>query len=358
MDDRLALLGFNLVDGLGPVKVNSLISYFGSPLNAWGASIKEVLEVSGIGERIAQALLRVKRERLLERELELMDRNGISFLTILDEGYPRLLKEIGNPPPVLYIKGSLRESVLTLAIVGTRRPSPYGRRVAREMGRELASSGVCVVSGLARGIDSEAHKGALEGGGVTYAVLGSGLLNLYPPELKGLADEIASTGALLSEYPLLTPPLPGNFPRRNRVISGLSRGVLVVEAPLKSGAMITVSYALDQGRDVFAIPGSIYSPKSEGPNLLIQQGAKPILRSEDILEEYGIRASFTKRGRNNLDISEEEKRILDKLAVGEVFSIDALFYDDVIFEKFAIITMLELKGYLKRVEGNKIIRIK
>lgn len=358
MDDRLALLGFNLVDGLGPVKVSSLISHFGSPLNAWGASIKEVLEVSGIGERIAQALLRVKRERLLERELELMDRNGISFLTILDEGYPRLLKEIGNPPPVLYIKGSLRESVLTLAIVGTRRPSPYGRRVAREMGRELASSGVCVVSGLARGIDSEAHKGALEGGGVTYAVLGSGLLNLYPPELKGLADEIASTGALLSEYPLLTPPLPGNFPRRNRVISGLSRGVLVVEAPLKSGAMITVSYALDQGRDVFAIPGSIYSPKSEGPNLLIQQGAKPILRSEDILEEYGIRASFTKRGRNNLDISEEEKRILDKLAVGEVFSIDALFYDDVIFEKFAIITMLELKGYLKRVEGNKIIRIK
>lgn len=358
MDDRLALLGFNLVDGLGPVKINSLVSYFGSPLRAWNASTREILEVSGIGEKTVQALLEVKRERLLERELELMDKNGISFLTILDENYPPLLKEIDNPPPVLYLRGSLKEGVLTLAIVGTRRPSPYGRKVAREFGKELASLGVCIVSGLARGIDSEAHRGALEGKGITYAVLGSGLLNLYPPELKGLADEIASTGALISEYPLLTPPLPQNFPRRNRVISGLSRGVLVVEAPLKSGAMITVSYALDQGRDVFAIPGSIYSSKSEGPNLLIQQGAKPVLKTEDILEEYGIRASSNKIGPNNLDISEEERRILDKLTVGEVFSIDALFHGDVIFEKFAIITMLELKGYLKRVEGNKIIRLK
>ncbi|MBC7240557.1 MAG: DNA-protecting protein DprA, partial [Chloroflexi bacterium] len=173
------------------------------------------------------------------------------------------------------------------AIVGTRRPSLYGRKVARELGRDFALSGLCVVSGLARGIDSEAHRGALEGNGITYAVLGSGLLRLYPPEFKGLAEEIASNGALLSEYSLLTPPMAQNFPRRNRIISGLSDGVIVVEAPLKSGAMITASYALDQGRDVFAVPGNIYSPKSVGPNILIQQGAKPVLKSSDVLEEYG-----------------------------------------------------------------------
>ncbi|MCS7234180.1 MAG: DNA-processing protein DprA [Synergistetes bacterium] len=358
MDDRLALLGLNLVEGLGPVKISSLIAFFGSPLDAWNASLKEVLQVPGIGEKIAQALLKVKKEKLLERELELMDKWGISFLTLLDEGYPVLLKEIENHPPVLYIKGSLKNDVLTLAVVGTRKPSPYGRKVAREFSKFLASSGVCIISGLARGIDSEAHKGALEGGGTTYAVLGSGILNLYPPELKGLAEEIASRGALLSEYPLFTPPLSGNFPRRNRIISGISKGVLVVEAPLKSGAMITVSYALDQGRDVFAVPGSIYSSKSEGPNLLIQQGAKPALKPEDILEEYGVKMSFAKRDGNILDISEEERRILDKLPVGEVFPIDNLFYDDANCGKFAIITMLELKGYLKRVEGNKVIRVK
>jgi len=318
--------------------------------------MKELLQVPGIGEKTAGALREIKRKGLLDREVELMDREGITFLTLLDEGYPSLLREIRWPPFVLYLKGFLKEGIKNIAIVGTRRPSLYGRKVARELGRDFALSGLCVVSGLARGIDSEAHRGALEGNGITYAVLGSGLLRLYPPEFKGLAEEIASNGALLSEYSLLTPPMAQNFPRRNRIISGLSDGVIVVEAPLKSGAMITASYALDQGRDVFAVPGNIYSPKSVGPNILIQQGAKPVLKSSDVLEEYGIEVSFIEGDSKNSDISEEEKRILDKLPIGEAFFIDNLFFDDVNCEKFAIITMLEIKGYLKRIEGNKIVR--
>ncbi len=357
MDDRLALLGLNLVEGLGPKRIASLISFFGSPSRAWDATAEEILEVPGMGERIAQVFLQVKRDGLLERELEIMEREGIGFLTILDEGYPSLLKEIKDPPPVIYVKGELSDS-FNLAIVGTRKPSPYGRKVAREFAKEIALRGVCVVSGLARGIDSEAHRGALEAEGLTYAVLGSGLLKVYPPELKGLAREIEDKGALISEYPLLTPPLSQNFPRRNRIISGLSRGVLIVEAPLKSGAMITVFYALEQGRDVFAIPGSIYSPQSEGSNLLIQQGAKLVMKPDDLLEEYGAMGRFYKNRQNNLDISEEEKRFLDKLPIGEVLSIDALFYNDTSSKNYAIITVLELKGYLKRVEGGKIMRLR
>lgn len=357
MDDRIAILGLNLVDGLGPVRISMLLSFFGSFSAIWEANAGDLLQVQGIGERIAMSFSKVKREGLLDRELELLEKEKVSFVTIIDEGYPSLLRSIRNPPPVLYFRGVLKEAE-SIAIVGTRRPTQYGRRIAREFARELALSGFCVVSGLARGIDSEAHRGALEGEGLTYAVLGSGLLRIYPPEMKGLAEEIAENGALISEYPLLTPPLSQNFPRRNRIISGLSRGVLVVEAPVKSGAMITVSYALDQGRDVFAVPGSIYSPQSEGPNLLIQQGAKPVMTAGDLMEEYGVRKAFSGKSYNNLDISEEERRFLDKLPVGEVFSIDSLIYNDDSYGNFAIITLLDLKGYIRRVEGGKIVRIK
>ncbi len=357
MDDRLALLALNLVNGLGPRRIMSLISYFGSPLEAWKASASELRGVPGIGKKIIGAILKVKDGGLLERELELLEKEEIGFITILDEEYPSFLREIDSPPPVLYFKGDLPEG-LGLAVVGTRRPTPYGRRIARDFSKKLASSGIVIVSGLARGIDSEAHKGALEGKGKTYAVLGSGLLNIYPPELKGLANNVALNGALISEFSLLSPPVPQNFPRRNRIISGLSRGVLVVEAPLKSGAMITASFALDQGRDVYAVPGSVFSSKSEGPNLLIQEGAKPILKPEDLLEEFGVSCNCLDKSSPNSDLSAEERRFLNKLPIGETLPADVLFYNESAPYGCAILTLLEVKGYIRRVEGAKITRLR
>ncbi|MCD6363222.1 MAG: DNA-processing protein DprA [Synergistetes bacterium] len=356
MDDRLALLALNLVDGLGPRRIYALVAYFGSPLTVWEADISDLKGVPGIGSKLAEAIVKARRSGLFEKELELLEKEDIGFLTTLDDEYPSMLREIELPPPVLYLKGEISND-RKLAIVGTRRPTQYGRKIAHSFSKELASRGIGIVSGLARGIDSEAHKGALEGGGKTYAVLGSGLLNVYPPELKELASDIALNGALISEFPLRCPPFSWNFPRRNRVISGLSEGVLVVEAPLKSGAMITASFALDQGRDVYAVPGSIFSPKSKGPNLLIGEGAKPILGFEDLLEEFGVSLDSFDKSAKDSDLSAEERRFLDKLPLGEVLSLDVLFYNESAYG-WTVLTLLEIKGYIRRVEGGRIIRLR
>jgi len=205
-----------------------------------------------------------------------------------DEGYPKLLREIYDPPPVLYVRGDLQPEERFFAIVGSRRASPYGLKVASEMAEHLTTYGFTIVSGFARGIDTAAHRGALRAKGRTVAVLGSGLSKIYPPENRDLANEVSLSGALVSEFPMTYPVLPENFPRRNRVISGLSLGVLVVEADEKSGALITADLALEQGREVFAIPGRVDSPLSRGTHRLIQQGAKLVREVSDILEELKI----------------------------------------------------------------------
>jgi len=223
----------------------------------------------------------------LEREKKILEKEGIKIIVFDSHEFPPLLKEIPSPPILLYVKGDLpTEAWKSIAIVGTRTPSPYGRITAERLSRELASKGITVVSGMARGIDTHAHKSALEVGGRTIAVLGSGLLSPYPPENKPLMEKIISSGAVVSEFPLFTPPWRYNFPRRNRIISGLSAGVIIVEARRRSGALITASLALEQGREVFAVPGKVDSPLSEGTHRLIQEGGKLVRNWEDIWNEF------------------------------------------------------------------------
>lgn len=223
----------------------------------------------------------------LEREKKILEKEGIKVVIFDSPEFPPLLKEIPSPPMLLYVKGSLSSEVWkSIAIVGTRTPSPYGRITAEQLSKELASKGITIVSGMARGIDTYAHRSALEAGGRTIAVLGSGLLCPYPPENKSLMEKISSSGAVVSEFPLFTPPWRYNFPRRNRIISGLSAGVIIVEARRRSGALITASLALEQGREIFAVPGRVNSPLSEGTHQLIQEGGKLVRDWQDVWNEF------------------------------------------------------------------------
>jgi DNA processing protein len=280
-------LALNAISGLGPRRARELLMSFGSnPEAILNANEHKLKEVPGIGDALTQKIVNWKKEVNIEKELELIAKGNIKVLTIEDSGYPISLSKIFDPPIVLYVKGELLPGDLAaVAIVGSRRPSIYGKMTAEKLGRELGARGLTIISGMARGIDSAVHKGALSGGGRTIAVLGSGLGMLYPVENKTLADEIARNGAVISEFPMLAPPERGNFPRRNRIISGLSLGVVVVEAARQSGALITADCALEQGKEVFAVPGRIDSPISWGTNNLIQQGAKIATTSDSIIEE-------------------------------------------------------------------------
>ncbi len=285
MEDREYLIALNMVEGLGSIRITRLLDYFSNIRDIFESSENQLRSVAGIGKEIS---LRIRgfNNNLLKEELELCKRNNIEIISILDEDYPKDLKNIPDAPVILYIKGGLNNSSLNIAVIGSRKASSYGLSTAKRISSQLASLGVTVISGMARGIDSAAHEGALEVSGQTVAVLGSGLLNIYPPENIKLAKQISQNGAVISEFSLRTPPLRENFPRRNRIVSGLSRGVVVVEAAQRSGALITADLALDQGRDVFAVPGEVDSPTSYGTNYLIKQGAKLIDSAEDVLEEY------------------------------------------------------------------------
>jgi DNA processing protein len=296
MDDaeRACWVAFNRAPGVGVVRFRRLLERFGTLAEAWRAPRAE-LALAGLDRRALDGVAEVQRRTAPERELERVRAAGARAITWLDAEYPALLKEIADPPPVLYVKGQLRpEDAQAVAMVGTRRATVYGREVAERLARDLAAAGMTVVSGLAKGIDTHAHRGALshlgahggaEGGGRTLAVLGHGLDALYPPENRRLADAIRERGALISDYPIGTGPIAENFPPRNRIISGLSAGVVVVEADHTSGALITSRYALEQGRDVFAVPGPITSPSSRGCNRLIQDGAQLVTCAEDVLQE-------------------------------------------------------------------------
>lgn len=278
---------------LTPQKISNVLSAFEDIDEIFKADAKRLREVPYLQDKDVEKILSRGTSRVLEQELELIAKENIDCLDIFDQDYPSLLKEIGNPPIVLYLKGNrkvLRKFLF--AIVGSRKPTSYGISIAGDFSDKLSKRGMVIVSGLARGIDTIAHRKAIKGGG-TIAVLGSGLLNIYPRENKGLIREIASSGAVVSEYPLFTSPLRENFPRRNRIVSGMSRGVLVVEATSRSGALITAHSACEQNREVFAIPGSINSSLSKGTHILIKEGAKLVDCLDDILEELNISRAAT-----------------------------------------------------------------
>lgn len=273
MNNIAYILALHSIDGLGPIRLKAILDYFKDPKLAWEAQSKETrknLEPESYAKSISES--------------------GIKWLTIFDENYPKLLAQIYDPPVVLYYKGEiLPQDGQAVAIVGTRKMTGYGKVVTEQFTRGLVSSGVTIVSGLARGVDTKAHTTSIEENGRTLAVLGGGVNNIFPPENRSLAEKIASGfGAVISEFPPDSPSLPGNFPLRNRIISGLSLATLVVEAAEGSGSLITARLALEQGREVFAVPGPITSYLSKGPIDLIKMGARPVSDANEILEELGI----------------------------------------------------------------------
>jgi DNA processing protein len=283
------LILLNMVQDIGYIRFKALLDVFKAPGKILGASFNELRAVKGIGSTIARAVENAGRDYDINREINLIKKTGAKILTLFDRGYPDGLKNIYDPPVVLYVKGDIgKGDELSISIVGSRRCTYYGMNMADKIAQTLALNGITIVSGLARGIDTSAHKGALKAKGRTVAVLGSGFCDIYPAENRPLAEQIAENGALISEFPMQTPPKGNNFPRRNRLISGLSKAVLVVEAAHKSGALITADLALEQGRDVFAVPGMAERLPSMGTNALIKQGARLVDSADDILEELGI----------------------------------------------------------------------
>jgi DNA processing protein len=284
VDHKGYWIAFNKVPGIGPARLAALLERCGSLEAAWKAPIQD-LRAANLDRRSLESLLLARRQVDPEQEWQQAQQAGVQVLTWADSDYPEALRQTDGPPPVLFVRGRITAvDQLAVGIVGTRRASAYGREVAHLLATELARHGVTVVSGLALGIDGEAHKAALEAGGRTIAVLGSGVDHIYPPQHRHLAQQIAANGAILSEYPLGTLPDANNFPPRNRIISGLSRAIVIVEAGVRSGALITASFAAEQGREVFAVPGNILNAGSAGCNDLIRQGATPLLATRDLLE--------------------------------------------------------------------------
>ena len=293
MREELAYwVAFHRVPGVGRVRFKLLEEAFGSLAEAWRAGSAQ-LAAAGLDKRTLEAVIALRPKIDPERELERLDKHGIKVLTIDDAGYPTRLKEIYDAPPLLYMRGELRkEDESCVTVVGTRQITAYGRETTIRLVTDLSRNGLTIVSGLARGVDAIAHQAALDAGGRTIAVQPCGLDTVYPASHTHMARKIAEHGAVLSDYPLGTTPKPEYFPRRNRILAGLSPGTLVVEAPEKSGALITAAYALEEGREVFAVPGSILSPASKGVNKLIQDGAKPILTFHDVLEELNLQETL------------------------------------------------------------------
>lgn len=288
MSEHKYWLGFSLVPEIGTKRILNLLKKFDTLSSAWKASEAQ-LRNAGLEAQPITNLLHFRKKLDLERELARLDRVKASLLTLIDADYPSLLKQISDPPPVLYVRGTLTPyDEHAICIVGTRKASTTGRDTARHIAAQLTQHNVTIISGLAHGIDEAAHRGALEARGRTIAVSACGIQTVYPERNIDLAHEIIENGAVVTEFPIGTPPLRNNFPRRNRIMSGMSLGVLVVEAPEKSGALITAGVAAEQGRDVFAIPGNILNPGSSGTNRLIQDGAKLVMGVEDILNELNI----------------------------------------------------------------------
>ena len=353
MDPIKYWVGFNLVKGIGAVRFKQILDFFDSAETAWDAPVSGLLS-AGLPQRVVENFLNVRNQVDLDRVMDRINQSGIRVMTWNDTDYPRRLKEIDQSPPVLFIKGAINvEDDWAVAVVGTRRVTPYGRQVASEIATFLAQNGVTVISGLARGVDAIAHQSALRAGGRTIAVLGSGVDVIYPPEHRKLAADITAQGALVSDYPVGTSPDGVNFPPRNRIISGLSLATVVVEAGEKSGALITAEFAVEQGRDVFAVPGSILAPQSEGTNHLIEQGARPLLKMSEILEVLKLEQIPEKQQARKLNpLNQAEQNLLRYLSsepvhIDQLCEITGLPINDV----SATLTMMELKGFISQVGG-------
>ncbi|HMO58532.1 MAG TPA: DNA-processing protein DprA [Roseiflexaceae bacterium] len=350
MDTTRYYIAFNRVNGIGPARLDRLIAACGSIEAAWHAPLRDLV-AAGLEPRLAQALCEQRASLDLDAELEHLARSGISAVSRENPAYPAALATIPAAPPLIYVRGRLSDvDSWAVAIVGTRSPTSYGRDVARRLATDLAAAGVTIVSGLAIGIDALAHEAALEAGGRTIAVLACGVDLIYPERHTTLAARIRTAGAVVSEFPIGLKPMPQLFPVRNRLISGLARGVLVVEADYASGALITVDYALDQGRDVFAVPGSIFSPKSNGPNQLIRNGAALVSSAADILDALDLTRSTSQREiQTALPDGPVEAGILALLS-HEPRHIDELrrMLDTPVAEVSAALTLLELKGLVRQ----------
>lgn len=358
-DPRLYWIAFNLVKGIGSARMRAMLEHFGQVQAAWEAAPAE-LESAGLSPRLVEAVEQVRQANLPQRTWELIQKQGITVLTWADEAYPRRLKEIDQPPPVLYVRGQLAdEDQWSVAIVGTRRATAYGRQAAGELAAGLARRGVTVVSGLARGIDAIAHQAALQAGGRSLAVLGSGVDQIYPPEHRRLADQMCQNGALVSDYPPGTPPEATNFPPRNRIISGLSLAVVVIEAGDTSGALITASFASEQGRAVFALPGSIYAAQSNGTNRLIREGAHIYLDLPDLLEVLNLgQVSQQRAARAVLPADATEAKLYallgrDPIHVDEIGARAELPISQV----SAALALMELKGLVRQVGGMNYVAV-
>lgn len=347
-------LGLHLIPEFGIVRISQLLAHFQGVEELWYAS-ETALHETSLSGRLIEHFVSARKSIDLEKEFEKVKSLQVNIVTLEDDTYPPLLRAIPDPPTLLYVRGELmRADDKCLAVVGTRKPSKYGRDVAYRLANYVAQQDITIISGLAQGIDTASHHGALDSGGRTIAVLGNGIDRIYPSENRELADEIVKNGAIIAEMPIGTAPLAKNFPRRNRIISGMSLGVLVAEAPEKSGSLITVESAIEQGREVFAVPHNIFSKTGRGTNQLIQEGAKLVLRVRDILDELDITHLNTQTKIQTEQVQPEndiEKQILsvlgpDPIHIDEIVRLTQLSTHLV----SSTLTILELKG-LAEVAG-------
>jgi len=367
-DLRSAELLLALTPGIGPRLRKALIAHFGSADSVVSAAASDLRAVPGIGQKLSRAIIASRQEIDVERALDDCRANGVTVLVESEDAYPQSLRSIPDPPGVLFVRGQILPSDgISVAIVGTRHATQYGLTQAERLGAGLARCGYTIVSGLARGIDAAAHRGAMKAQGRTIAVLGSGVLNIYPPEHESLASEVIDHGALISENPPRSPPLSGAFPQRNRIITGLSLGVIVVEASDRSGALISARHAMEQGREVFALPGRVDSRTSRGCHRLIRDGAKLVETVDDVLEELGPLASPTPvasddtsppiRHPGELQLNEPEKAVLaaiddEPIIIDNIVAACGLPVQNVL----STLSVLEMRRLVRRLGGNRVMR--
>lgn len=351
----------NLVFNASPKNLSKLFSFFKKAKEAWKANAQQLAKC-GLKEKDINYFIAKRTEISPDAEFEKLAKEEIKIITYRDKNYPKLLREIYLPPALLYVKGKLNLSLeFPIAVVGTRKPTLYGKEIAQDISKDLTAAGITIVSGLALGIDTLAHRAAVEHNQSTIAVLGSGIdeKSIYPASNRRLAhDIIQNSGAIISEYPLGTLPLKQNFPARNRIISGLSLGVLVIEAPKESGALITANSALEQNREVFAIPGSIYSRNSEGTNNLIKMGAHLVTSASDILDELNLtQVAAHIKAKKIIPESPEEEKILDVLTKEPIY-IDHLAKKTnlPINTISSVLTVMEMKGKVRNLGGMNYIK--
>ncbi len=357
MEKLEAWIALSLIKGIGETKLKSLVEDFRAAEEVFRASLTDLKEVGRLNSVIAERIVRFSNSQLIEDQIEFMDRCGVKLITFIDDDYPENLRQLHDSPPMLYVKGEIREGdKLAVALIGSRRATIYGKLMAQRLATGLVNSGITIVSGMARGIDTASHRAALHNGGRTIAVLGCGVDVVYPPENRSLMEEIARKGAVVSEFPMGTKPLAGNFPTRNRVISGLSLGVVAVEARMNSGVFSTVRWAADQGRDVFAVPGNVSSKMSIGTNILIKHGAKLTTDVVDILEELNLEQparkteelpSLPKEERNVLEILDSTPKYVDEICEKTSLPVS---------RTLSVLLSLEMKELVSQLPGKLFVR--